>query len=112
MDPDRMLRNGGDLVLYPHGVALDESSSVTAVSRLREACRNILYSYCNSNALQGIAPGSSISYRRAPWQWGITVMWCCSAAVVAAGGIFVAVLWRKEVSEKKEERSAPEGGKI
>lgn len=109
MNVDRMIRGGGDLVLYPHGTELADSSSATALTCLREACHNILYSYSNSNAMQGVAPGASISYTLSPWQKGIIFMWCCSAGTIAAGGMAVLIMWR--VSKHMQSRGAQAKGR-
>lgn len=91
MNPDRMLRGGGDMILYQYETALADESSATAVLCLREACHNILYTYCHSNAMQGIAPGAIVTYARAPWQTALLVAWCVFDGVVLLGCVSVAI---------------------
>ena len=55
------------------------------VSQLRESMHRALYTVVNSNAMQGMAPGSKVNYGIAPWQMGV---WGGSAVLVAAAGFF------------------------
>ncbi len=69
MDSDEGLRAGNDALLntFANG-ALTDSSSATAVSVMRNAAKNVLYTVANSNAMQGVASGVTIGYKLAGWQ--------------------------------------------
>ena len=54
MDSDNIIRNGGDKMLSLTPVsALKDQTSATAVSSMRRATHNILYTIANSNAVEG-----------------------------------------------------------
>ena len=56
-----------------------DSSSAAAVQGMRNAMHHILYTVANSNALNGVAPGSKFVYHPATWQYGL---WGVSAVIV------------------------------
>ncbi|MFV0520356.1 MAG: glycoside hydrolase family 3 C-terminal domain-containing protein [Lachnospirales bacterium] len=65
---------GSDLMLtFDAMKTIEDSKSATAVSDLRQATKNILFTVANSNAMNGIAPGTIITYKTAPWQMGLWV---------------------------------------
>lgn len=57
MNIDQMLRAGGDLVLSSTGNKPSDISSTTAITNLRRASKNILYTVVNSNAMNGLEYG-------------------------------------------------------
>ena len=96
MDIDAMIRAGGDIALATvpditqgeqplEVLAQDDPGTLVA---MREACRHILYATVYSNAMNGLAPGSIISYTLAPWQIVLVVV----SVVVYAFAAFVAVM--------------------
>jgi len=46
---------------------IEDKSSATAVSNLRKSAHNFLYTVANSNAMNGIVPGSTVTYTLADW---------------------------------------------
>ena len=67
---------------------MTDRSSAVAVTNLREASHNILYTVANSNAMDGIAPGDTVVYHRAWWEWAFI------AATALIGGLFLFGLYR------------------
>ena len=68
MYPDQSIAAGTDLILSTDAMkSLEDTKSATAVSNMREACHNILYTVAHSNAMNGVAPGTIITYTDAPW---------------------------------------------
>lgn len=61
-----------------------DTKSATAVSALREASHRLLFTVANSNAMNGMVPGSFIKYGVAPWQY---LVWGASAVLVAIAGL-------------------------
>ena len=86
MVKDQALASGGDLELTMSAMSggYEDTKSATAVTRLREASHNVLYMVANSNAMQGMAPGSTIKVGIAPWQY---IVWGATAALVAIAAI-------------------------
>lgn len=83
MDPTAALYSGAtDLCLSQ--VQLGDTDNDLALKNLQNAAKNVLYNKANSNALQlnGMVPGTTITYGMAPWQMGLI-----------AGWVLVALLW-------------------
>lgn len=73
---DAMFRAGSDILLcasIPGMVDINDKTSATAISSYRRAVKNIAYATVNSNAMNGIATGSIISYKMSPWAIWLTV---------------------------------------
>ena len=91
-DRDLMVRSGGNMymsMMDPNPVDYD---SPTARASMRRALHGILFATANSNAMNGMAPGTSVSYGMSPWRMGLTA--ASAVAVLGAAGI-VANMVRK-----------------
>lgn len=84
MNPDQMIRAGGDLNLSPMK-APTETTTATSVNAMRQATKNILYTVANSNAMNGM--GKGVVYRYDPPYWMIALI---IADVAVGAGI---VIW-------------------
>ena len=62
-----------------------------AVASMRNSIKNICYVVANSNAMNGVAPGTVITYGLAPWQM---VLYAASA-VIGLGVLFGFFKWLK-----------------
>ena len=89
MYPDQAIAAGSDLILSTDAMkSLEDTSSPTAVANLRKASHNILYTVAHGNPMNGIVPGTIITYTAAPWETALM------AANVAVGILLVAgVAW-------------------
>lgn len=99
MSPDQAIAAGTDLTLsFAPSKSFADTSSAYAVSNIRQATKNILYTVANSNAMVGMAPGASVSYSPPMWkyiQYGVSAL--LLLVIIAAG---VRVYRRsKELSE-------------
>lgn len=47
---------------------MEDTTSATAVSDLRKSAHRLLYTVANSNAMNGIVPGSTITFKMATWK--------------------------------------------
>ncbi|MCI8916200.1 MAG: hypothetical protein HFF26_05990, partial [Oscillospiraceae bacterium] len=56
---------------------------------LRQACHNILYTVAHSHAMNGIVPGTIISYTAAPWEGWLSTANLAVGALLAAGAAWV-----------------------
>ena len=83
-NPDQAIRDGSDLLLA-YDLAMSDTSSATAVSSLRESTHHILYAKVNSNVMNGIAPGTMISYGLAPWKMAVILCDILAVIILAAG---------------------------
>lgn len=93
MNPDMMVRAGGDLNLCQDGLpsASGEKLTATQASVIRAAAKNILYVIANSNAMNG-----NFVYGLAPWE---TVMLIVDAALLAGLAIW-GVITIRSIKEK------------
>jgi len=65
---DQGIAAGSDLMLtFESMKTIEDSSSATAITNLRKSIHNILYAVVNSNAMNGIVPGTIITYTMATW---------------------------------------------
>jgi len=60
-----------------------------AVNAMRNAAHNVLYMVVNSNAMQGIVSGSSVSYKMAGWQKALLCGDIVAAIVVICGIVLI-----------------------
>ena len=96
MDPDSGLRAGNDLMLNTFADGnLSDTSSATGVAAMRRAAHNVLYMVANSNAMQGIVSGSTVSYKMAGWQKALLAGDIVAALIIILG-ITLIVKKRKE----------------
>lgn len=86
MPSDQGMRAGTDMQLT-WKKAFTDTTSATARQALRQAYHNMFYTVTNSNAMRGIAPGTIISYKLAPWEIGlITGTTVLSIAIITGIG--------------------------
>lgn len=77
MNPNEGIHAGTDLTLtFQPSKSFGDTSSAKAVTDIREATHNILFTVANSNAMNGLAPGATVAYTPPMWvylQIGITI---------------------------------------
>jgi len=87
---------GSDLMLTISPMkTIEDATSATAVTNLRKAAHRILYTQVNSNAMNGIVPGTIVSYTTPPWrkaQIGVNI---AMAVLLLAGCSWVIIRARK-----------------
>ncbi len=81
-------RSGCDAFLsYSTFGGFIDTTSPTAHGVMRRAIKDFCYTVANSSAMQGVAPGSTVSYDMSPWRIGLitgdVVIGCVVAGVVA-----------------------------
>ncbi|QDW63284.1 glycoside hydrolase family 3 C-terminal domain-containing protein [Oerskovia sp. KBS0722] len=90
MNPNQSISAGTDLTLtFQPSKSLGDTTSAKAVTDIREATHNILFTVANSNAMNGLAPGATVTYTPPTWvyiQIGATVL---IGLLVLAGGFMV-----------------------
>ncbi len=76
---------GTDLMLTFEGFkTVEDTESAYAQSNVRNAMHNILYTVANSNAVNGIAPGASLSYNPAGWEIALQAITIALAVLIVA----------------------------
>ncbi|MBP5091417.1 MAG: glycoside hydrolase family 3 C-terminal domain-containing protein [Bacilli bacterium] len=101
VDHDAMLRAGNDLLLNANwggaktawNEVFKDTTSNTFKHAARNALHNVAYTYVNSNAMQGVAPGSTSYYKMAGWK-KLTIGLAVGFGVLAAAGCcLIALKW-------------------
>ncbi|WP_246855227.1 glycoside hydrolase family 3 C-terminal domain-containing protein [Cellulomonas sp. Y8] len=108
MNPNQSISAGTDLTLtFQPSKSFGDTSSAKAVTDIREATHNILFTVANSNAVNGLAPGATVSYTPPTWvyiQIGASIL---VGLLVVAGALMVT---RRVVRHRKAtEPAAPQG---
>lgn len=81
---------GTDLMLtFENFKKVEDTDSAFAQQNMRTAMHNILYTVANSNAVNGIAPGASLTYNPAAWEIGVQVLLIALWVLVAAGLVWI-----------------------
>jgi beta-glucosidase len=108
MNPNQSISAGTDLTLtFQPSKSFGDTSSAKAVSDVREATHNILFTVANSNAMNGLAPGATVSYTPPTWvyiQIGASIL---VGLLVVAGSLMVT---RRVLRHRKSaEPATPQG---
>lgn len=69
---DQGLAAGTDFnITFDSMKKMEDTTSATAVSHLRRTAHRLMYTIANSNAMNGLVPGTSVRYTMAPWRIGL-----------------------------------------
>ena len=93
MIPDQGTWAGTDLQLtwwggFGKSVGITDTTSATGRTMIRNAIHNLVYTLANSNAMQGVAPGSRVWYEMSPWRIWLYI----GEGVLATAGV-VSIAW-------------------
>ena len=97
MVPDQGMRAGTDMQLTWKAYktttedGFNDTSSATARQALRKAYHNVFYTVANSNAMQGIAPGTTITYKLSGWRIMFIIIDVVLGAFVILGTTWVLI---------------------
>lgn len=90
MNPNQGISAGTDLTLtFQPSKSFGDTTSAKAVTDIRNATHNILFTVANSNAMNGLAPGATVTYTPPTWvyiQIGVSVL---LGLLVLAGTVLV-----------------------
>ena len=105
MYPDQAIAAGTDLILSTDAMkGMEDTTSATALQNLRKSCHSILYTVVHSNAMNGIVPGTIITYTAAPWETGLLVADVVVGLLVLAGIVTIVRRLRKESAPSATEQ--------
>ncbi|MDR2378275.1 MAG: glycoside hydrolase family 3 C-terminal domain-containing protein, partial [Bifidobacteriaceae bacterium] len=89
MNPNQSIAAGTDLTLtFAPSKAFDDQTSAKAVSDIRNATHNVLFTVANSNAMNGMAPGTTVTYKPPTWVY-IQIIGSIVAGVAILGGAWL-----------------------
>ncbi|WP_228373399.1 glycoside hydrolase family 3 C-terminal domain-containing protein [Demequina gelatinilytica] len=91
MNPNQGISAGTDLTLtFQPSKSFGDTSSAKAVTDIRNATHNILFTVANSNAMDGLAPGATVDYTPPTWVV-IQIVSTVVVGLLVLGGIFMVV---------------------
>lgn len=108
MNIDQMVRAGGDVNLS-QTKSLSDTSSATAITCIRKATKNILYTVANSNAMNDFGEGVRFYYAAPLW---LITLWSVVGVLVTglmAWGVFIFIKVYKVDKKAKEDGVYPDG---
>jgi beta-glucosidase len=79
------------MLTFENFKTVEDTESAFAQQNLRFAIHNILYTVANSNAVNGIAPGASLTYNPAAWEIWVQILTIALWVLVAAGIAWILV---------------------
>ncbi len=107
MNPNEGLDGGTDLTLtFQPSKSFGDTTSAKAVTDIRNATHNILFTVANSNAMNGLAPGATVTYTPPTWvyvQIGVAVL----LGLLVLVGAFLVVRRVRRHRSAAEEVAAP-----
>src|SRR5699024_9428029 len=87
---------GTDLQLtFQNSKQVEDPDSGYAQQNIRTAMHNVLYTSANSNAVNGMAPGATLEYERAPWEVGVLLGTIALSLLVVGGVVWMVVRVRR-----------------
>lgn len=113
MNTDQGMRAGTDMQLtwlasdtMPFGRPnYSDTKSGTARQAIRTAYHNVFYTIANSNAMQGVAPGTIITYKPSGWRVAFWILDAVLGTFLVCGTAWVAYRTFKFNSKPKNEES-------
>lgn len=113
MNTDQGMRAGTDMQLtwlasdtMPFGKPnYSDTKSGTARQAIRTAYHNVFYTIANSNAMQGIAPGTIITYKPSGWRVAFSILDAVLGTFLVCGTSWVVYRTIKFNSKPKNEES-------
>lgn len=101
---DATLRAGNDTFMAwgdSFASLIEDHSTPTGVSVIRRAVKNMCYSIANSRAMNGLAPGTVITYKTSPWK-----IWLAAGDTII--GLFIVIMIVVMVRRTKDSKAHPE----
>ncbi|MDR1354811.1 MAG: glycoside hydrolase family 3 C-terminal domain-containing protein [Propionibacteriaceae bacterium] len=90
MNPNQSIHAGTDLTLtFAPSKSFNDVTSLKALSDLRRATHNILFTVVNSNAMNGMAPGAVVNYTPPVWVYIQIAATVVLGAVLLTGAVFI-----------------------
>ncbi|WHP16876.1 glycoside hydrolase family 3 protein [Cellulomonas sp. ES6] len=90
MNPNQAISAGTDLTLtFQPSKSYADTSSAKAVTDIRTATHHILYTVANSNAMNGLAPGATVSYTPPTWVYIQIIATIVMGLLLLAGAFLV-----------------------
>lgn len=111
---DRMVRSGNDTWMGANmgNAGAYDTESATSRTAMRNAIHNILYTYVNSNMMQGMAPGTTTYYDMSPWRIGLIIGDVVVGLLIAGGVLWMAMRTRAVRRRPEMYAGTPQGNAV
>nr|WP_167050227.1 glycoside hydrolase family 3 N-terminal domain-containing protein [Microbacterium halimionae] len=87
---------GTDHMLTFEGMkTIEDTESAFAQENLRYAIHNVLYTVANSNAVNGMAPGATLTYQAAAWEVGVIAGTVLLGILIAGAIVWIIIRVRR-----------------
>ena len=84
MDVNQGIAAGTDInITFSSQKSIDDTDSATFVNYLRRTAHRLCYTVTNSNAMNGIVPGATVTFTTAPWVIGLIIADCVIVLLLA-----------------------------
>jgi beta-glucosidase len=83
------------MLTFENSKTVADSESPFAQQNLRYAAHNLLYTVANSNAVNGLASGATLTYHMAGWEIGVLAGTIALAVLVLAAIVWMIVRVRR-----------------
>ena len=112
MNVRQMIYAGGDLnlaTIAPAGTIYDKTNAAD-VTVIRQSAKNILFTVCESLAMNGLGEGITLKIKLASWEYILIVVDCLAVVGMAAWGYFAisGALKRQKAGPVEEPEAKPE----
>ncbi|MFN3865427.1 MAG: glycoside hydrolase family 3 C-terminal domain-containing protein [Demequina sp.] len=109
MNPNEGIHAGTDLTLtFQPSKSFGDTSSAKAVTDIRNASHNLLYTVANSNAMNGLAPGATVEYTPPTWVY-IQIIATVVIGLALVGAVVMMVLRVRRHSARKTAAPVQDG---
>lgn len=100
MYADQGIANGNDYyITFSSQKSLEDTTSPTAVQNFRKTAHRLFYTVANSNAMNGIVPGTTVTFKMATWKM-ILIAFDLLVALLFIIFIVTSVVKKKYVKEE------------
>lgn len=107
MYPDQAIKAGSDLMLtFQPMKSLEDTTSAEAVTNIRTATHNILYTVANSNAMNGVASGATLDYTPPTWRYVQIAVDVVLGLLLVLGAVYVVRRVRRHRGTEAEAATA------
>lgn len=107
MNPNEGISAGSDLMLtFQPSKSFNDASSAKAMTDIRNATHNILFTVANSNAMNGLAPGATVAYTPPAWVvWQIIITSVLGLLIL--GALVMVVMRVRKYGGRSTEKALP-----
>ncbi|MBB2975200.1 beta-glucosidase [Microbacterium endophyticum] len=88
-------RGTDHMLTFENFKTVEDSQSAYAQDNIRYAIHNVLYTVANSNAVNGMAPGATLTYQAAAWEVGVIAGTVLLGILIAGAIVWIIIRVRR-----------------